>query len=112
MRRVISNEISHEFDLVAEVQRLQAELARLKSLPVVPASDHRRACDARDEALAQVDALTRKLANLEAAEATISRLRWLISRLLRQLPGSQMSTHEEQADVREARAACVEGGEQ
>jgi hypothetical protein len=66
--------------------------------------------DSRDEALAQVDALARKLANLEVADATISHLRSVIARLLRWRDGREMSSHEEQADVREARAACVEGG--
>jgi len=72
-------------------------------------AENRRACDARDEALAQVDALTRKLANIEVADATISHMRSVIARLLRWRDGREMSTHEEQADVREARAVVVEG---
>jgi hypothetical protein len=91
----ISNEISHEFDLVAEVQRLQAELARLKSLPVVPASDHRRACDARDEALAQVARLSHENDELRRARDWALKLRSEDRDRLRDQRDAEIVAHDE-----------------
>lgn len=58
----ISDEMAR---LRAEIADRDATIASLKALPVVPVADHRRACDARDRALQDVDALTRMLADAQ-----------------------------------------------
>lgn len=92
---------------------LRAELAAYRAQPFVPLADHARVKHQRDDALVLADQLTRELANLrdKSKAVALKRLTVSLAALVRQLERVQgYSTHEQQAELREARALLVEVG--
>jgi len=94
----------------AQIAALRDELDSYRTLPLVPAAEHRRACDARDQALSQIDALIAKLQASEALEAKCEYLTGLVARLVRWFDEKEMSGPVKQSDAREARAWVAESG--